>query len=113
MVHPLASLEFGAVLGDFGLDQVDVVADVHAIGHRLFVGVFGDDVFTEEAKGAFVGCCSQADQECIEVVQHLLPQVVDRAVALIDDDEIKGLDGDGRVVANRLGLFGGLLHFVE
>ena len=113
VVDPFLGLELGALLGDLGFDLVDVIADVDAIGHRLLVGVFGDDVLVEEAEGALVGRGGEADQEGIEVVEHLLPEVVDAAVALVDDDEVEGLDRHGRVVADQLVLLGGLLHFVE
>ena len=43
----------------------------------------------------------QADQEGVEVFEHLPPEVVDRAVALIDDDEVERLDGDSLVVDDR------------
>jgi hypothetical protein len=79
----------------------------------LLVGVFGDDVFIEEAEGAFVRRGGKADQAGIKVVEYLLPQVVDAAVAFIDDDEIESLDGYSSVVAHQLFLFDGLLHFVE
>jgi hypothetical protein len=51
----LLGLELAALLGDRGLDQVDLVADVDAIGHGLFVAVVADHVFLEEAVGAVVG----------------------------------------------------------
>ena len=102
MVHPLFGLELGALLGDLGFDLVDVVADVDAIGHRLLVGVFGDDVLVEEAEGALVGRGGEADQAGIEVVEHLLPEVVDAAVTLVDDDEVEGLHRHGGVVADEL-----------
>ena len=43
----------------------------------------------------------QADDEGVEVFQHLPPDVVDRAVALVHDDEIEHLDGHLRVVDDR------------
>ena len=67
----------------------------------------------EEAEGAFVGRGGEADQAGIEVVEHLLPQVVDAAVALVDDDEVKFFHRHGGVVAHQLLLRGGLLHFVK
>jgi len=45
----------------------------------------------------------QADEEGIEVFQHLPPEVVDRAVALIGDDEVELLDGHCRVVGDITG----------
>ena len=53
------------------------------------MAVLADNIFIEKAKGAFVRCCGQADQKGVEVVEHLLPEVVDGAVALVDDDEVK------------------------
>ncbi len=44
-----------ALLGDLGLDQVDLALDVHTVGDGLLVGVFGDDVLVEECVGAGVG----------------------------------------------------------
>ena len=113
VINPLPGLEFRAFLGDVGFDQEHVVADVDAVNHRLLVAVLGDDVLVEKAKGALVGRGTQADQAGVEVVEHLLPQVVDAAVAFVDDDEVERLHGHRRVVANQLGLLGGLLHFVQ
>ena len=80
---------------------------------RRLVGVFGDDVLVEKAEGAFVGRGGEADQAGVEVVEHLLPQVVDAAVTLVDDDEVEGLHRHGRVVADEFFLFGRLLYFIE
>ena len=113
MVDPFLRLECGTFLGDVGFDEVDIVADIDAVGDGLFVGVFGDDVLVEEAEGAFIRRSGEADQTGIEIIENLFPQVVDAAVALIDDDEVEGLDRPCRIVADELFLFGGLLHFVE
>ena len=83
-----------------GADAVDVEVDVHAVGHGLLVVVLHDEVLVEEAEGLLGGRGGQADEEGVEVFQDLPPQVVDRAVALVDDDEIEGLDRDGRVVGD-------------
>ena len=56
---------------------------------------------------------AEADQVGVEVVEHLLPEVVDAAVALVDDDEVEALDRHGGVVDHLLFLLGGLLGFVE
>ena len=85
-------------LGDLGADAVDVEVDVDAVGHGLLVGVFHHQVLVEEAEGLLGRRGGQADQEGVEVFEHLPPEVVDRAVALVDDDEVEGLDRDGRVV---------------
>lgn len=95
-----AGVELGAALGDLGLYPVDVVADVDAIGDGLDVGVFGDEVAVEEAEGGFAGGGGEADEEGVEVVENLPPEVVDGAVAFIDDDDVEGFDGDGGVVGD-------------
>ncbi len=87
-----------------GADAVDVVVDVHAVGHGLLVGVFHDQVLVEEAEGLLGGRGGEADEVGVEVFQHLRPEVVDGAVALVGDDEVEGLDGDLRVVLDGHGL---------
>ncbi|MBG6075794.1 hypothetical protein IWX85_001619 [Polaromonas sp. CG_9.11] len=79
----------------------------------MLVAVLGNDVFIEKAEGALVGRGREANQAGVEVVEHLFPQVVDAAVAFVDDDEVKRLHGHdhGRVVAHQPGRFGGQLHF--
>lgn len=64
------------------------------------MAVIADYVSLEEAVGAIIRGSGEADKEGVEVIEHLLPDIVDRAVALIDDDEIKELDGDSLVVNN-------------
>jgi hypothetical protein len=103
--QPVAFVDLGALLAHLGADAVHVVVDVHAIGHGLGVAVFHDQVLVEEAKGLLVGRGGQADQVRVKVLQHLAPQVVDAAVGLVGDHNVKALDGDGRVVANGLGVF--------
>jgi hypothetical protein len=85
-------------------DAVHVVVDVHAIGHGLLVAVFHDQVLVEEAEGLLAGRGGQADEVGIEVLQHLAPQVVDAAVGFVGDDDVEGLDGEGGVVGDGLGL---------
>ena len=101
---PRLPLQGCHLLGDAGPDAVDIEANVHAIRHRLLVAVFHHEVVVEEADG--LGCRrgGQPDQERVEVVQHLAPKVVDGSVALIDDGEIKGLDGDALAVDDGLRL---------
>ena len=113
--QPVAGLDLAARLGDFGADAIDVVIDVHAVGHGLLVAVFHHQVLVEEAEGLLVGRGGEADQMGVEIFEHLAPQVVDGAVRLVGDDDVEGLDGDGRVVGDGLGfleeafdLFGGV-----
>jgi hypothetical protein len=93
-------LDCDAFFGDFGFDPVDVVADVHAIGDGLDVRVFGDEVPVEESERGLAGSGGESDEEGVEVFDDLLPQVVDGAVAFVDDDEVEGLDGDLGIVAH-------------
>ena len=79
----------GAGLGDLGLDGVDLVAHVDPVGDGFLVAVVADDVLAKEAVGAVVGRGGEAEEEGVEVVEHLLPEVIDGTVALIDDDEVE------------------------
>ena len=66
------------------------------------MGVFADHVLLEEPVGAVVRRGGEADQEGIEVLDHLPPQVVDRAVALVDDDRVEMLWRKRGAVSDRL-----------
>jgi len=102
-----------AVFAHAGFDAVDLEPDVDAIDDRLFVGIVLHEVAAEEADGLSAGRCGQADSEGVEILQHWPPQIVDGAVALIDDDEIEALNRDVRVVFQRHGFSGhgrGLEH---
>ncbi len=101
-VHVEALLDFAALLGDLGADAIDFVADIHAIGDGALVVVFHHEVLIEEADGLFARRGGQADEEGVEVFEHLPPQAVDGAMAFIDDDEVEGLDGDGGIVGDVL-----------
>ena len=94
----------GALLRDLGFDQIDVVADVDPVGDGLFVGVFADDVLVEKAEGPLIRRGREADQEGVEIFEDLFPEVVDAAVAFVDDDEIEEFDGELRVVNDGQGL---------
>ncbi len=104
LVHVVAGIDLGAAFGDLGLDAVDVVVDVDAVGDGLLVAVFHHQVLIEEAEGLLVGRGGKADEVGVEVFQHLAPEVVDGAVAFVGDDDVEGLDGDGRVVVDGLRL---------
>jgi hypothetical protein len=99
-LQPVAGFHGATGLGDLGLDAVDVVVDVHAVGHRLRVAVLHHQVLVEEAEGLLVGRGGQADQVGVEVLQHLAPQVVDGAVRFVGDDDVEGLDREGGVVVD-------------
>ena len=100
-VHPVAGLHGGSLPGYLRFDAVNVVIDVDAVGHRLPVVVLHDEVLVEETEGLLRGRGGQANQEGIEVFQRLPPQVVDRAVALVGDNEVELFYGKVRVVLHR------------
>jgi len=86
--------------GHLGLDQVDLPLHVHPVGDGFLVGVFRDEVLLEEAIGAAIRRGGESDEEGVEILQHLPPEVVDRAVAFIDDDEVEELGRDLFVVGD-------------
>ena len=102
-VHDEAFFDLASLGRDLGLDAVNVVADVDAVGHGPLVAVFHDEVLVEESDGLLGRGGGQADEETVEVFEHLPPQVVDGAVALVGDDEVERLNGDGGVVGDILG----------
>ncbi|MFN8960016.1 MAG: hypothetical protein ACK5YV_00390 [Betaproteobacteria bacterium] len=99
-MQPVDGFDLTAGVGDLGLDANDVVVDVHAVGHCLRVAVFLDQVLVEEAEGLLVGRGGQANQVRIELLQHLAPEVVDGAVRLVGDDNVKGLDRERGVAVD-------------
>ena len=103
LLNELLGLDGFAALRDFRVDQVDLVADVDLVRHSLFVGVFADDILLKEPVGAVVRRGGEADQEGIEILDDLAPQVVDRAVALIDDDHVEIFGRERGVVDDRQG----------
>ena len=87
---------------DFGADAVYLAIHVDAVGHGALARVFHHQVLVEEAKGLLAGGSRQADEEGVEILQHLPPEVIDRTVALVGDDEIVILHRHARVVAHFL-----------
>src|SRR5262249_36528522 len=48
----------------------------------------------------------EADLECVEVIEHAFPEVVDGAVALINDDKVEGFRRQVRIIKDRPGFIG-------
>ena len=97
----LLGLELATVLRAFRVDDVDLVADIDTVGDGLLMRVLADDVLLEEPVRAVVRRGRQADEIGIEIFQHLAPQVVDRTVAFVDDDEVEELRWNPAVVDDR------------
>ena len=96
--------ELTAALRPQRVDGVDFVPDVDTVGNGLLMAVFADDVRFEEPIGAVVRRGRQADEIGVEVFQDLAPQVVNRAVTFVDDDEVEELGRNLRVIDDRLRL---------
>jgi len=97
-VRPDPRFDGAPALGDLRADPVHVEVDVDCVGDGLLVRVLHDEVLVEEAEGLLVRRRGQPDHERIEVVEHLAPNAVDRAVRLVDDDHVERLGWHGRVV---------------
>jgi hypothetical protein len=77
------------------------------------VTVFHHQVLIEEAEGLLVGRGGKTDDMGVEIFQHLTPEMVNGAVAFVGDDDVKGLDGNRRVVFDGLHFFEDLLQTLD
>ena len=93
-----AGVNRAARRADLGTDTEHVEIHVHPVGDGALVAVLHDQVLIEEAEGLLAGRRCQPDEEGVEVLEHLAPDPVDGPVALVDDDQVVGLDRHGRVV---------------
>ena len=94
----LLSLQSAAGSCDLRIDQIYFITDIDPVRHRLFVRIFADDVLLEEAVGAIVGCRGKTDKKAVEIFDNLSPQIVDRAVTFVDDDDIEEFGRQFRIV---------------
>ena len=60
-----------AVLGDLGINQIDILANIHTVNDGLLTGILADNVLIEERKCPFLRCRRQADNKGIEILQYL------------------------------------------
>ena len=65
------------------------------------MAVLHHEVLLEETEGLLGRGGGKTDEPCVEVFEHLPPEVVDGAVRLVRDDDVEGLDGNGGVVLDR------------
>ena len=82
-----------AVFRHVGFNEENVLAHIHAVDDGLLTGILADHVLVEKGKGAFVRRGGQADDESVEILQHLIPHVVDRPMAFIDNDAVEKFRG--------------------
>ena len=87
-----------AALANLRLNEEDIFADIHAVDNSLLTGILADHVLLKVRNGALVRRCGQADEKGVEVFEHLAPDVIDGAVALVHDDAVEKLRRDLRVV---------------
>jgi hypothetical protein len=100
VVDKEALVHLAALFRDLGFDAIDVIANIHAIGDGALMVVFRDAVLMEVGNGLWRGRGSEADKRSVEVFQHLSPEIVDRAMAFVRYNEVKFLNGDGRIVSD-------------
>ncbi len=105
---PRSGLNGGAALGDGRRQAEHVEVDVDPVGDGLGEPVLHHQVLVEEAKRLLARGGGEADEEGVEVLEHLTPNAIDRTVALVDDDHVEGLDGQVFVVVD----LDGALRFV-
>lgn len=53
------------------------------------MGVFADYILMEKPVGAGIRCCRKANQEGIEILDDLPPEIVDGAVTFADHDNVE------------------------
>ena len=79
----------GAAFSHLGFDEKNILTHIDAIDDGLFPGIFANHILIEESKGALVWRSGESNKESIEIIQHLLPDIVDGTVTLIDNDTVK------------------------
>src|SRR5205085_9730092 len=84
-------------------NSIDVVADVDAIRDRAVVVIFSDTVLMKVGNRLWRWRRREADEKRIEVFERLTPQVVDRAMTFVGNDEVEFLDRNGGVVDDFFG----------
>ena len=106
--HMRTRLDAAALSRHLRLDTEDLEVDVDAVRHRLLVRVLAHEVLPEECERLLAGRRGQADDVRVEVLEHGPPLPVDRAVRLVDDDEVARLGRQGGVVGDGHRLVGDL-----
>ena len=100
--QPWPRLHRGALLAHLGADLIHPEGHVHLVAHGLFVAVLTHHVLVEVGVGVAAGGGGEPDDRGVEVIEHLAPEAVDRAVALIHHDHIEEFRRDLGVVHNGL-----------
>src|SRR6266576_3023810 len=85
----VTALNGRAFLGQLCTNPIDIITYVYFIEDSLLMRVGGNEILIEEAKCVGRRCGSEADVKRIKIIEHAFPKVVDGAMALIDNDEVK------------------------
>jgi hypothetical protein len=104
------ALPFSTRLPRWVISAEHVGTHVHAVHHGALVAVFHHQILVEEAEGLLGRRGREADEVGIEVLQHLLPHIINGAVALVNHHEVVGLERHGRVVSHLAGPLRHLAH---
>jgi hypothetical protein len=72
----LFCLDRRALLGQLGLDRVDLIANVDAVGYGAFMAILAYDVLTKETVGPVIRRRGQADEVSVEILDNLSSQIV-------------------------------------
>ena len=97
------SLDGASMRSDIRANTIHLVVHIYAVSYRTLMAVFHDQVLVKEAKGLFIRRGRQTNDESVEVLKHAAPLIIDAAVALIGDDDVKGLDRHIGIVAYLFG----------
>ena len=79
------------VFANLRFNQENVLPYVYAINNSLFPGILADYIFVKKSEGALIRRGCQSYDEGVEILQHLAPDIVDRAVTLVHDDAVEKL----------------------
>src|SRR5262249_677810 len=96
----VAGRDSRTLFGDAGTDAVNIEIDVDAVGDSLVMAVLHDEVLVEKADRLAGRRGGEPDDEGVEIEQHLAPELINGAVALIYDDEVEELRRDASIVNN-------------
>lgn len=76
LIYEKPCVDLAPLLGNLGLDAVNVIPDVDTICDCPLMAVFHHKILVEEAERLFGRGCSQPDDKGIEVFEHLSPEMV-------------------------------------
>ena len=78
-----------AVLAHIGFDEENILSNIDSVNNSLLTGIFANYIFIKERKGTLVRCSSQADDKGIKILENLIPDVVNRAMAFVNDNAVE------------------------